>query len=117
MTGASNGGRHTMVGAARYADEYDGFLAVAPGFNLPEAAVAQIRGAQQYATVATSTAALSPAFTPSERAVVANAILEHCDALDGLVDGMVQAHDACAKRFSLHWDAPTTYEEHTAELD
>ena len=50
MTGGSNGGRHTMVGAARYADQYDGFLAVAPGFNLPQAAVAQLWGAQQWAT-------------------------------------------------------------------
>lgn len=54
ITGGSNGGRHTMVAASRYADDYDGFLAVAPGFNLPQAAVAQIWGAQQWATIATS---------------------------------------------------------------
>ena len=53
IAGTSNGGRHTMVAAARYADQYDGFLAVAPGFNLPKAAVAQLWGAQQWAKVAT----------------------------------------------------------------
>ncbi|WP_281047809.1 tannase/feruloyl esterase family alpha/beta hydrolase [Shewanella frigidimarina] len=33
--GCSNGGRHTMVAATRYADLYDGFLVGNPGFNLP----------------------------------------------------------------------------------
>ena len=40
--GCSNGGRHTMVAAARYADQYDGFLAGDPGFRLPLAAIANI---------------------------------------------------------------------------
>lgn len=106
MTGGSNGGRHTMVGAARYADEYDGFLAVAPGFNLPQAAVAQIWGAQQYATVAT-TADLASAFTPAERQTVADAILARCDGLDGLEDGIVGASERCQKVFSLERDVPT----------
>ena len=51
--GCSNGGRHAMVTAARYAAEYDGVLAGAPGFNLPKAAIANIFGARQYAQVAT----------------------------------------------------------------
>jgi feruloyl esterase len=107
MTGGSNGGRHTMVGAARYADEYDGFLAVAPGFNLPRAAVAQIWGAQRYATVATNQADLNTAFTPAERQTVARSILSRCDGLDGLADGMVQASDRCQAVFSIERDVPT----------
>ena len=106
MTGGSNGGRHTMVGAARYADEYDGFLAVAPGFNLPQAAVAQLWGAQQYATVATS-ADLASALTPSERQVIADAILERCDRLDRLEDGIVQDSERCQRAFSITRDVPT----------
>ena len=39
MAGCSNGGRHGMVAASRYAERYDGILAGAPGFNLPKAAV------------------------------------------------------------------------------
>ena len=31
--GCSNGGRHTMVAMSRFADQYDGFLAGAPGLN------------------------------------------------------------------------------------
>ena len=35
MVGCSNGGRHALVGATRLAKEFDGFLAGAPGYNLP----------------------------------------------------------------------------------
>src|SRR5262249_43531640 len=64
--GCSNGGRHTMVAAARYADQYDGYLVGSPGFNLPKAAVANIYGAQQYAPLATNPADLSTAWTQAE---------------------------------------------------
>lgn len=106
MTGGSNGGRHTMVGASRYADEYDGFLAVAPGFNLPQVAVAQVWGAQQWATVADGTD-LKTALTQDERQVVADALLSRCDRLDGLQDGMVQASERCQKVFRFERDVPT----------
>ncbi|MBT2499133.1 tannase/feruloyl esterase family alpha/beta hydrolase [Agromyces sp. ISL-38] len=107
IAGGSNGGRHTMVAAARYGDQYDGFLAVAPGFDLPLAAVAQLWGAQQWATVATDINDLDTAFTPAERTVVAAAILERCDGLDGLKDGMVQDSERCQKSFDVQWDVPT----------
>ncbi|MEV1131528.1 tannase/feruloyl esterase family alpha/beta hydrolase [Agromyces sp. NPDC049794] len=107
MTGGSNGGRHTMVGAARYADQYDGFLAVAPGFNLPQAAVAQVWGAQQWATVATNVADLNTALTPAERQVIAGAVLARCDGLDRLEDGLVQDSERCQKAFEIDRDVPT----------
>lgn len=106
ITGGSNGGRHTMVAAARYADQYDGFLAISPGFNLPQAAVAQLWGAQQWAQVATTPADLSTAFTPAERTLVAQAILARCDRLDGLADGMVQNSATCQQAFSIKRDVP-----------
>jgi len=109
--GCSNGGRHTLVAAARYADQYDGFLAGAPGYNLPLAALANIFGAQQYAKVATgdpaTPAGLETAFTPAERATVANAVLGRCDALDGVADGLIQDTRACQRRFDLFRDVPT----------
>jgi pimeloyl-ACP methyl ester carboxylesterase len=110
ITGGSNGGRHTMVASTRYADQYDGFLAVAPGFNLPKAAVAQIWGAQQWSTLAT-TADLASAFTPEERQVVANAILARCDGLDGLDDGMIYSSAKCQNVFSIQGHVPTCASE------
>jgi feruloyl esterase len=105
--GCSNGGRHTFVAAARYADQYDGFLAGAPGYNLPLAAIANIFGAQHYALVATDPADLSTAFTTAERTTVADAVLAKCDALDGATDGLVQDVEACRSAFSLTSHVPT----------
>ena len=105
--GSSNGGRHTMVAAARYASEYDGYLATSPGFNLPKAAVAQLYGAQQWAKVATDTSNLETALPQTERKLIANAILAKCDALDGVADGQVQDVEACRVAFDLSRDVPT----------
>jgi feruloyl esterase len=105
--GSSNGGRHVMVAAARLPQEYDGYLAVAPGFNLPKAAVAQLYGAQQYAKVASDPKNLESAFTPAERALVAARILAKCDALDGAADGLVDDVAGCRGAFDLQRDVPT----------
>ncbi len=109
--GCSNGGRHALVATARYANDYDGFLAGAPGYRLPLAALANIWGAQRYATVATgdpsTPAGLQTAFTTAERATVAAAVLARCDRLDGASDGMIQATRVCQRRFDLMRDVPT----------
>jgi Tannase and feruloyl esterase len=109
--GCSNGGRHTLVAAARYAQDYDGYLAGAPGYNLPLAALANIWGGQRYATVATADpstpAGLETAFTSAERKTVAGAVLARCDALDGAVDGLVQDTAACQRHFDFQRDVPT----------
>ena len=105
--GCSNGGRHTMVTAARIAEQYDGYLVGDPGFNLPKAAIANIAGAQTYATLATNPADLGTGFTAAERTLVSNAVLAKCDALDGATDGLVQDTAACQAAFSLDRDVPT----------
>lgn len=106
FAGCSNGGRHAMVAATRSANDYDGILAGAPGYNLPKAAIANIAGAQLYASVATS-ADISTGFTADERRTVAAAILAKCDALDGAADGLVQDVEACRAAFDLQRDVPT----------
>lgn len=105
--GCSNGGRHTMVAAARYADQYDGFLAGDPGFRLPLAAIANMDAYRGYASFATDPADPSTGYTAAEQALVAGAVLAKCDALDGAVDGLVQATAACQAAFSLDRDVPT----------
>jgi hypothetical protein len=109
--GCSNGGRHALVAAARYADQYDGFLAGAPGFNLPLAALANIWSAQRYASVATGNPATPPgletAFTTAERRTVAAAVLRRCDKLDGVRDGLVQDTRLCQRVFDLKRHVPT----------
>ncbi|HRK39753.1 MAG TPA: tannase/feruloyl esterase family alpha/beta hydrolase [Burkholderiaceae bacterium] len=110
IVGTSNGGRHVMVSAARTPDQYDGYLASAPGFNLPKAAVAQLWGAQQWAPLATQPVTptnLGTALTAAERTLVASSILGKCDTLDGLADGMIQDVDACQGAFNPDRDVPT----------
>lgn len=107
FAGCSNGGRHAMVAATRYANDYDGILAGAPGYNLPKAALANMAGAQLYAGVATNPADLSTGFTTAERTLVGAAVLARCDVLDGASDGMVLNTAACQIAFSLDRDVPT----------
>lgn len=107
LGGCSNGGRHAMVAASRYADQYDGIIAGNPGTRLPLAAIANIAGAQGYAKLATTTQDLGTGFTQAERRLVSKAVLAQCDALDGATDGMVQAGAACQARFDLARDVPT----------
>ncbi|MBL0917792.1 MAG: tannase/feruloyl esterase family alpha/beta hydrolase [Hydrogenophaga sp.] len=118
--GCSNGGRHAMVAASRLGDQYDGYLIGAPGYRLPNAALAQLWGAQKWAAIATPGTTvrhplnpnatipdLGSALSPSERQAVAQAVLQRCDALDGLADGLVQATQACQATFDLARDVPT----------
>ncbi|MBB1425682.1 tannase/feruloyl esterase family alpha/beta hydrolase [Shewanella sp. SG44-2] len=110
--GCSNGGRHTMVAATRYADLYDGFLVGNPGFNLPKAAVSQVYGIQQYSSLVNVDAdnvltSLQSSFTQEEFALVSNKVAQQCDALDGASDGMVQDTYGCQDAFDLARDVPT----------
>lgn len=107
LAGCSNGGRHAMVAASRYADQYDGILAGDPGTRLPLAAIANIAGAQTYNALATTAGDPSTGFTQAERTLVSQAVLAKCDALDGAVDGMVQDGRACQAAFDLSRDVPT----------
>ncbi|MGF6272631.1 alpha-beta hydrolase superfamily lysophospholipase [Massilia sp. UYP11] len=105
--GCSNGGRHAMVAASRYADQYDGFLVGNPGYRLPLAAIANIAGAKTYAALASTPGEPATGFTQPERALVSNAVLGKCDALDGATDGMIQDGAACQAAFDLQRDVPT----------
>jgi len=105
--GCSNGGRHTLVAAARLPDAFDGFLVGDPGTVLPRAAIANLVGGRAYAALATDPADPGTGFTLAERRLVSNAVLERCDALDGVRDGLVQDTKACQAAFSLDRDVPT----------
>ena len=122
--GCSNGGRHTMVAASRFFDQYDGYLVGAPGYRLPQAALAQVWGSSQWKDLSPETplasSSLNHPFAPTvklpdislgfnaqDRQIVADAILAKCDALDGTKDGLVQDVAACQKAFDIARDVPT----------
>jgi pimeloyl-ACP methyl ester carboxylesterase len=103
--GCSNGGRQAMIAAARLADQYDGVVAGNPGFNLPKAAIQHAWDSQAFAAVAPKTPEgkpiISQAFSPADMSLVASKVLEKCDALDGVADGMVNNAPACKAAFKL----------------
>lgn len=118
--GCSNGGRHTLVAAARHGAHYDGYLVGAPGYRLPNAALAQLWAAPQWRALATPEATMPHPFNPAariadlgtaltaaERQTIAGRIVARCDALDGAADGIVADVAACQATFDLSRDVPT----------
>lgn len=101
FVGCSKGGQEGMVLAQRYPDLYDGIVAGAPGFSLPRAALAEVWDTQSFADVvrakgeAVTLSSLAASFSESDMALVRDAVLEACDADDGLADGIVGAYAQC----------------------
>lgn len=100
LCGCSNGGRDAMIAAQREPDFFDGIIAGNPGFDLPRAAVAEAWNEVQLAPLATTLDLngqpyVGNTFEPQDLAVASAAILSACDALDGLVDGIVDNYTAC----------------------
>lgn len=99
--GCSKGGQEGMAFAQRYPDAFDGIVAMAPGFALPRAAVAEAWDTQQLAGilkargVTPTLASLKSTFTPAQLKLVADATLTACDALDGEADGIIHAVGHC----------------------
>ena len=126
--GCSNGGRHALVAAARHGDAYDGYLVGAPGYRLPQAALAQLWAAPQWQALATPGATtahpfnpaaripdLGTALTATERQTVARAVLQRCDALDGAADGIVADTATCQAQFDLERDVPSCSAERNGQ--
>ena len=100
LCGCSNGGRDAMVASQRVPDFFDGIVAGNPGFDLPRAGVAEAWNEVQLAPLATSTDSngqpyVGDTFQSQDLEVAAAAILSACDALDGLVDGIIDNYSAC----------------------
>jgi len=98
MAGCSNGGRHAMVAATRHGDAYDGFLAGDPGFALPRAAIQHAWDVQSFELANPD---VKKSFSPEDMALIAHKVLEACDKLDGVEDGLVGDIRACQKTFHL----------------
>ncbi len=97
--GCSTGGREAMMAAQRLPLEFDGIVAGNPSFNLTRIAMSQIWSLQAVNRIAPRAADGKPqlhaTFTDPQLAAVSAAVLQQCDALDGLADGMVNDFQAC----------------------
>ncbi len=101
FVGCSKGGQEGMALAQQYPELYDGIIAAAPGFALPRAAIAEAWNTQALASVpqargdAVTMQSLATSFSAQDLGLVRDAVLEACDAKDGLADGMVGAFAQC----------------------
>ena len=103
IVGCSNGGRDGMVALQKFPGLFDGVVSQNPGFNLPQAAIAEAWNEQVLGTLATSKDVngqpfIPDTFPPQDLEVASAAILAACDALDGLVDGIIDNFHACTNK-------------------
>lgn len=99
FVGCSNGGREAMMDIERNPLDFDGAIAGDPGFRLSHAAIAEAWDTQAFLTAAPQDSAgnsiLSKSFSNADLKLVADAVLDRCDALDGLKDGEINNIAAC----------------------
>ena len=109
FVGCSKGGQEGMVFAQRYPDEFDGIVAADPGFALPRAALAEAwdvqslvraehSGTEENPTAGEKLSRLAQVFTDDDLGLVRDAVLDACDAADGVRDGIVGDFDRCTTR-------------------
>jgi feruloyl esterase len=97
--GCSTGGREAMMVAQRLPLEFDGVVSGNASFNLTRVAANQVFSLQTVNRIAPHDAQGKPllheAFTDAQLKAVSEAVLQQCDALDGLRDGMINDFKAC----------------------
>ena len=99
--GCSGGGRQGMMFTQRFPDYFDGVIAMAPAMRVSSGAtIAAAWNARAFhdaapADPATGKRLTHEALSDDNLNLVAKAILERCDAGDGLADGMVGNPKAC----------------------
>ena len=90
FVGCSAGGHQAMSEVQRFPDDYDGVVAGAPAHN-------RIRQAFgfMWSWTATHTPDGKPILTQPKLALVTKAVVEACDGLDGLKDGLIADPRTC----------------------
>jgi len=88
-TGCSAGGRSALMEAQRFPNDFDGIVAGAPGLNWTGRATQAIWVAQ---AAHKDEASYIP---PTKFPLIHNAVLQACDSLDGLSDGVLDDPTRC----------------------
>ena len=82
----SNGGRQGMLEAQRYPDDFDGIIANAPWVDQTGFTMGAIWNQQAVADAG---------LTAGKLAVLSSAVIDKCDAIDGLEDGLIDDPRQC----------------------
>jgi len=102
FVGCSNGGRQALMASQRLPLEFDGIVAGDPAMSFSRIALGEVWNMQVVARIAPKDEAGRPiyakAFSPADLSLVRQAVLNQCDALDGLGDGMINDWRSCGFR-------------------
>jgi feruloyl esterase len=82
----SNGGRQGLIEAQRFANDFDGIVANSPWVDQTGFTVGAIWNQKALSAVP---------LTPAKLALVADKVMEKCDAIDGLKDGLIDDPRKC----------------------
>jgi Tannase and feruloyl esterase len=97
--GCSNGGRQALMASQRFPLYFDGIVAGDPAIKFSGIAIDQIWNLQVAARIAPKDdkgrPIISQAFSDRDLRLVADRLLERCDALDGLSDGFINDWQGC----------------------
>jgi Tannase and feruloyl esterase len=115
--GCSTGGRQGMVMSQHFPMFFDGIIAGDPVYDLQAIGLSAIYGDEQILNVYNANSSLPPisfvpqhapqppapilypAFPVADQALLETALLQACDALDGVADGVIDNLPACKAKF------------------
>lgn len=99
IMGCSNGGREAMMAAMRYPLEFDGVIAGSPGFRVSRSVLAEVWDNRALLAAAPPNQAgqkiLADSLTQQDLDALSKGVLQRCDKLDGLEDGLINAWEKC----------------------
>lgn len=115
--GCSTGGRQGMVMSQRFPSFFDGIIAGDPVYDQQALGLSETYGVEQILNVYNTSPSLPPlvfvpqpapqpagpvlypAFPVADQALLETALLQTCDALDGVADGVIDNLPACKAKF------------------
>ena len=89
FVGCSQGGHHALMEASRFPDDYDGIVAGAPAWQWANLMVAELWNSTPYLQNQT-------ALTAAKMTLLNNTVIQACDALDGVTDGVIDDPRKCS---------------------
>jgi feruloyl esterase len=92
--GCSRGGGQALMEAQRYPDDFDGIVAGAPAYNWTEELGGRNTWLNQVMYPDPNDLSVAT-ITPEALDLIGNAVMEQCDLLDGLEDGVLNNPMAC----------------------
>lgn len=97
--GCSTGGREGMLMSQRYPTYFDGIVSGDPAMRTGYSNIGLTYARNAFAAIAAKDASGKPEpakdFSPSDKKLLADAIMKSCDEKDGLKDGMIFNTEAC----------------------